>query len=78
VPPRACCFPRVNRGRQFLELEPKVYDEVKILGLQLRQEIDVPQEDFYLRTGIYDRGSARAGTLGIPLGTSTQTAEPTK
>jgi hypothetical protein len=65
--------------RKFdIELEPKVYDEVKTLGLQLRQEIDVPQEDFYLRTGIYDRGSARAGTLGIPLGTSTHAAEPMK
>jgi VWFA-related protein len=61
-----------------IELEPKVYDEVKTRGLQLHQEIDVPQEDFYLRTGIYDRGSARAGTLGIPLGTSTHTDEPRK
>ena len=63
--------------RKFdIELEPKVYDEVKTLGLQLRQEIDVPQEHFYLRTGIYDRDSARAGTLGIPLGNSTHADEP--
>jgi VWFA-related protein len=65
--------------RKFdIELEPKVYDEVKKLGLQLRQEIDVPREDFYLRTGIYDAASARFGTLGIPLATSNHTAEPTK
>jgi len=51
-----------------IELKPNVYEEAKKVGLQLRQEIDVPQEDFYLRTGIYDRGSARTGTLGIPLG----------
>ena len=61
-----------------VELEPKVYDEVKTLGLQLRQEIDVPQQGFYLRTGIYDGGSARAGTLGIPLATSTPTSNPAK
>jgi VWFA-related protein len=61
-----------------VELEPKVYDEVKTLGLQLRQEIDVPQQGFYLRTGIYDGGSARAGTLGIPLATSTPTANPAR
>jgi VWFA-related protein len=65
--------------RKFdVELGPRVYDEVKTLGLQLRQEIDVPQEDFYLRTGIYDHSSARAGTLGIPLATNTPTTEPTK
>jgi hypothetical protein len=65
--------------RKFdIELEPKVYGEVKKLGLQLRQEIDVPREDFYLRTGIYDAASARFGTLGIPLATSNHTAEPTK
>ena len=65
--------------RKFeVELERKVYDEVKTLGLQLRQEIDVPQEDLYLRTGIYDHGSGRAGTLGIPLATGTPPARPTK
>ncbi len=65
-------------GKFDVKLGPKVYDEVKTLGIQLRQEIDVPQGDFYLRTGIYDRGSARTGTLGIPLATNTLTAEPTK
>ncbi len=63
--------------RKFaIELEPNVYEEAKTIGLQLRQEIDVPQENFYLRTGIYDPSSARAGTLGIPLGISAHTAEP--
>jgi VWFA-related protein len=61
-----------------IELDPNGYAEAKVLGLQLRQEIDVPKGDFYLRTGIYDRGSARAGTLGIPLNTSTPTADPAK
>jgi|HubBroStandDraft_1064217.scaffolds.fasta_scaffold04951_4 VWFA-related protein len=61
-----------------IELEPNGYAEAEILGLQLRQEIDVPKGDFYLRTGIYDRGSARAGTLGIPLDTSTPPAGPAK
>ena len=65
--------------RKFdIELEPNVYEEAKKIGLQLRQEIDVPQQGFYLRTGIYDGGSARAGTLRIPLATSTPTANPAK
>jgi VWFA-related protein len=61
-----------------IELEPNAYAEAKTIGLQLRQEIDVPNGDFYLRTGIYDHGSARAGTLGIPLAASTPTVDPAK
>ncbi|HLZ41649.1 MAG TPA: VWA domain-containing protein [Candidatus Sulfotelmatobacter sp.] len=61
-----------------IELEPNGYAEAKTIGLQLHQEIDVPKGDFYLRTGIYDHGSARAGTLGIPLATSTPTHDPAK
>lgn len=63
-------------GKFAIDLLPKAYEEAKNRGLQLRQEIDVPQEDFYLRTGIYDPSSARAGTLGIPLGASAHAAEP--
>jgi len=40
---------------------------VKQIGLQIREEIDVPAGGLYLRTGIYDVGSNKAGTLGIPL-----------
>jgi hypothetical protein len=66
-------------ARKFaLELRPNAYEEAKTIGLQLRQEIDVPQEDFYLRTGIYDPSSGLAGTLGIPLPTSAPTANPAK
>ena len=66
-------------ARKFaIDLAPNVYEEAKTIGLQLSQEIDVPQEDFYLRTGIYDANSARAGTLGIPLAPSSPTAVPAK
>jgi hypothetical protein len=30
-------------------------------------EIDVPPSDAYLRSGVYDTGSNKAGTLEIPL-----------
>jgi hypothetical protein len=36
-------------------------------GLQMRQEIDVPSDQTFLRCGIYDLRSKRAGTLQIPL-----------
>jgi VWFA-related protein len=66
-------------ARKFdIELEPNVYQEAETIGLQLRQEIDVPLGDFYLRTGIYDPSSARVGTLGIPLGARIHNAEPAK
>lgn len=55
----------VTKGE--LALQPKVYAEVLKAGLQIHKEIDVPKQDFYLRTGIYDMGSDAAGTLGVPL-----------
>jgi len=54
-----------------ISLPPKVYDSVKQIGLQIREEIDVPAGGLYLRTGIYDVGSNKAGTLGIPLTVTT-------
>jgi hypothetical protein len=53
-----------------LNLRPDVYASVQKIGLQIHQEIDVPKEHFYLRTGIYDLKSGTAGTLGFPLDAS--------
>jgi VWFA-related protein len=50
-----------------LAVPAKVYADILKVGLQIRKEIDVPKEDVYLRTGIYDIGTDAAGTLGIPL-----------
>jgi hypothetical protein len=50
-----------------LVLPPNVYADVLKIGLQIHKEIDVPKQDVYLRTGIYDMGSDVAGTLGVPL-----------
>jgi hypothetical protein len=36
-------------------------------GVRMHLEIDIPQGDYLLRTGIYDLRSGNAGTLGIPL-----------
>jgi VWFA-related protein len=48
-------------------LTPEVYAEMARFGLQMHQEIDIPKGDFFLRTGIYDVGAGKVGTLGIPL-----------
>ena len=50
-----------------LDLDPKMYANVQQVGLQIHKEIDVPREYVFLRTGIYDLRSSRAGTLGVPL-----------
>src|SRR5262249_33788230 len=43
-------------------------------GLQIHKEIDVPQGDVYLRTGIYDLRASSAGTLAMPLKVSSTTS----
>jgi hypothetical protein len=48
-------------------LTPEVYAEMERHGLQIHQEIDIPKGDYFLRTGIYDGGSNKAGTLGTSL-----------
>ncbi|MGB7233774.1 MAG: VWA domain-containing protein [Candidatus Acidiferrum sp.] len=59
-----------------LAMDPQVYASTKMVGLQIREEIDVPPGDVYLRAGIFDLNSGSCGTVGIPLGTigSSQTA----
>jgi VWFA-related protein len=50
-----------------LTLAPDRYAAVQASGLSFSLEIDVPAADVYLRSGVYDQGSSRAGTLEIPL-----------
>jgi len=45
----------------------QVYEELERVGLQVHQEIDVPAGEVYVRTGVYDLNSGKAGTLGIAL-----------
>jgi hypothetical protein len=48
-------------------MQSKDYASAQQGGLQIHKEIDVPQGDVYLRTGIYDLKSSSAGTLGVSL-----------
>jgi hypothetical protein len=60
-----------------LTLPPDRYAVAQASGLSFSLEIDVPAADVYLRSGIYDQGSSKAGTLEIPLAALVaQTAEP--
>jgi VWFA-related protein len=63
-------------ARSEIQIPEKDYPSVQKQGLQIHREIDVPQGDSYLRTGIYDLTSGSAGTLGVPLTVhSTQAAK---
>jgi VWFA-related protein len=50
-----------------LTVRPERYAAVQATGLSFNLEMDVPAADVYLRSGVYDRGSSKAGTLEIPL-----------
>jgi VWFA-related protein len=55
------------RKKSEIALPAKVYADLEGFGLQVHKEIDVPQGEAYLRTGVYDLNSSKAGTLGIAL-----------
>ena len=50
-----------------LDLPSGPYKEMMSNGVRVHLEIDIPQGDYLLRTGIYDLRSGTAGTLGIPV-----------
>ncbi len=51
-----------------LTLPPDRFAIVEQKGLFFSLEIDIPPSALYLRSGVYDLGSNKAGTLEIPLG----------
>ena len=50
-----------------LNIKPDVYAIFQNAGVQLHVELAVPKGNFWLRTGIYDQGSRKLGTMEIPL-----------
>ena len=57
---------RVSRTIE-MTLQPKLYAAFQQGGVQLHEEIDAPKGSAYLRTGIFDTKSNKAGTLVVPL-----------
>lgn len=55
-----------------LAIKPELYAAAQASGIPFHLDIDAPQGDVYLRTGIYDGSSSRAGTLEIPLSSVNQ------
>jgi len=52
---------------QGMNLDLNVYAAIQKSGIPVHAEIDLPNTDVYLETGVYDWGSGKAGTLEIPL-----------
>jgi len=50
-----------------LNIKPDAYKAFQIAGVQVHEEIEVPQGQFWLRTGIYDQSTHKVGTMEIPL-----------
>ena len=50
-----------------LNIKPDVYAVYQQSGVQLHAEIGVPKGQYWLRTGIYDQGSRKVGTMEVAL-----------
>jgi VWFA-related protein len=50
-----------------LNIKPDVYPILQQMGVQLHAEMGVPKGQFWLRTGVYDRGSGKVGTMEVAL-----------
>jgi hypothetical protein len=50
-----------------LNFKPDVYAAYQQTGLPMHAEIEVPKGQYWLRTGVYDQGSRKVGTLEIAL-----------
>jgi hypothetical protein len=50
-----------------LSIKPDVWAIYQKNGLQLHGQVHVPKGEYWLRTGIYDEGSRKVGTLEVPL-----------
>jgi VWFA-related protein len=50
-----------------LNLRPETYATFQRVGLQYKQELDLPAGEIYLRTGIFEESTGKIGTLEISL-----------
>ncbi|MGC1621129.1 MAG: VWA domain-containing protein [Candidatus Acidiferrum sp.] len=57
----------LTKARYGVALPPRDYEDALQEGLQVHSEIDVPNGEVYLRTGVYDLNAHNAGTLGVSL-----------
>jgi VWFA-related protein len=54
-------------GTQVMNIRPAIFDAIQKSGVPAHMEIDLPNEDITLVTGVYDLATGKAGTLQIPV-----------
>lgn len=50
-----------------LVIKPDAYAVFQNAGVQIHAQLAVPKGNYWLRTGVFDRGSSKVGTMEIPL-----------
>jgi hypothetical protein len=50
-----------------LNFKPDIYKLYEKTGIQLRDSVEVPRGQYWLRTGVYDTATNKVGTLEVPL-----------
>jgi VWFA-related protein len=50
-----------------LNIKPDIYNVYGKTGIQLRDWVEVPRGQYWLRTGVYDESTNKVGTLEVPL-----------
>jgi hypothetical protein len=63
-------------GTQEMNAKPDIWTAIQKSGVPAHMEVDLPNEEIYLNTGVYDWGSNKAGTLEIPLSPSHAATAP--
>lgn|GEM_PF-3646635 len=53
--------------RAAITLELEVYAEMKTSGLKMIAKFDAASGQYWVRTGVFDEGGAKVGTVEIPL-----------
>jgi hypothetical protein len=56
-----------EEGTQRMALKPDIYAAIQKSGIPAHMEVDLPNTDVYLKLGVVDETSGKAGTLEIPL-----------
>jgi len=62
---------------QAMNLQPDAFNAMQKSGIPVHMEIDLPNEDVYLVTGVFDWGTGKTGSLEIQLRSDPIPATPT-
>ncbi len=63
-------YGKIGSRKDFLvplNIKPDVYTTFQQTGVQLHADIGMPKGQYWLRTGVYDQGSGRVGTMEVAL-----------